>query len=364
MQSFFKRLIDVLTLGSDHPLRRLVAYYAFLGAIGFILYQFVPQVNDLFAVGTEDQLPDTPMVLQDGLTSSANTATVIPSGKPRLEFAIGTLIAFLSTIALMLPVAWVYMSVARDKKHNQAVAQTLLMLPLVVAGVVMTVSNSLALAFSLAGVVAAVRFRTTLTDTRETVFIFLAIAVGFAAGVQVLSVAVMLSVLFNFMLLFIWRTDFGRSVLDPSAASQWTEPLTELAKKNGADVPDRDIVLALSPKKVDALAERFNRINKMMGSNGGKPRYNAVATIRTSKVAEAQRKVENALDDSTKRWRLDEVVTNTGKPSVVHYLVKTRKSVGRDGLITAIRANAAGVVDDIEVELGETAVKEREKVGQ
>jgi hypothetical protein len=195
------------------------------------------------------------------------------------------------------------------------------------------------------------------------VFIFLAIAVGFAAGVQVLSVAVMLSVLFNFMVLFIWRYDFGRSVLDPSPSAQWTEPLSELAKKNGADVPDRDLVLALTPKKVDVLAERFNRINKMMGSNGSKPRYNAVATIQTTKITEAQRKVENALDDATKRWRLDEVITNTGKPSSLHYLVKTRRSVGRDGLITAIRANAAGVVDDIDVELGESAVKGREKAG-
>ena len=74
---FFKRLIDVLTLGSEHPLRRLVAYYAFLGAIGFILYQFVPQVNDLFAVGAEEQLVDKPMMLQDGLTSSANTSNGI-----------------------------------------------------------------------------------------------------------------------------------------------------------------------------------------------------------------------------------------------------------------------------------------------
>ena len=360
---FFKRLIDFLTLGSDRPLRRLVAYYAFLGAVGFILYQFVPQVHQMFRLGAVDQLPDSPQVLQDGLIGQTVTASPALTEAPRVQFLIGTLIAFLSTISLMLPVSWVYMSVAKEKKHNQAIAQTLLMLPLVVAGVVLIVQNSLALAFSLAGVVAAVRFRTTLTDTRETVFIFLAIAVGFAAGVQVLSVAIMLSVLFNFMILFIWRYDFGRNALDPSSTAQWTEPLAELTKKNGADIPDRDLVLALTPKKADVLAERFNRINKIMGSNGSKPRYNAVATIRTSKLTEAQRKVESTLDDATKRWRLDEVVTNTGKPSSIHYLIKTRKSVGRDGLVTAIRANAADVIDDIDIELGDAAVKEREKGG-
>jgi len=45
----------------------------------------------------------------------------------------------------------------------------------------MVVQNSLALTFRLAGVVAAVGFRTTLRDVRDVVFIFLVIAMGFAA---------------------------------------------------------------------------------------------------------------------------------------------------------------------------------------
>jgi len=67
--------------------------------------------------------------------------------------------------------------------------QVLIVLPMIVAGVVLIVSNSLALAFSLGGVVAAVRFRTNMSDSRDIVFIFLAIAVGFAAGVQDITIA-------------------------------------------------------------------------------------------------------------------------------------------------------------------------------
>ena len=61
-----------------------------------------------------------------------------------------------------------------------------------VTGIVLVVSNSLALAFSLGGVVAAVRFRTNLSDARDVVFIFLAIAVGFAGGVQEVTIALIL----------------------------------------------------------------------------------------------------------------------------------------------------------------------------
>src|SRR6185436_9700156 len=144
------------------------------------------------------------------------------------------------------PVSWVYMSTRPGRGHNQSVAQTLIFLPLVVAGIVLVMQNSLALAFSLAGVVAAVRFRTTLRDARDVVFIFLAIAVGFASGVQTLIVGALVSVIFNFTIILTWRYDFGRNVLDPTASAQWADPLQELAERRGNNkVPDRDLVLAL-----------------------------------------------------------------------------------------------------------------------
>ena len=45
-----------------------------------------------------------------------------------------------------------------------------------------------------------------------------------------------------------------------------------------------------------------------------------------------------------RRWRLDEVVTHTGKPSEIYYLVKLKKPVTRDDLLTAIRATAGDFI--------------------
>jgi hypothetical protein len=129
---------------------------------------------------------------------------------------------------------------------------------MIVAGVVLIVRNSLALAFSLGGIVAAVRFRANMSDTRDIVYIFLAIVVGFAAGVQVIMVALLLTMLFNFVLVALWRYDFGRPVLEPPRPRR-AEPLHDLAGTDhgGVPVPDRDLVLALTPKKAEALAERI-----------------------------------------------------------------------------------------------------------
>ncbi|HYV96270.1 MAG TPA: DUF4956 domain-containing protein [Gemmatimonadaceae bacterium] len=348
---FFKKLLDYLTLGSNRPIRRLIAYYAILGGVIFVLTHFFPVMDRLFSGERLDQLAKTPQLLQDGLTGAGNAATL--DAPARLDLALTTALVFLGAVVLMLPVSWVYMSAKKEKAHDQSIVQALIVLPIVVAGVVLIVRNSLALAFSLAGIVAAVRFRTNLGDARDVVFIFLGIAVGFAAGVQMLSVAILLSMVYNFVVLFIWRYDFGRNVLEPNQATQWVAPLNAMAKSGAAaPVADRDLVLALTPKKVQMLSERFNRVKAILGSNGKKPRYNAVLAVRTTSVSDAQKHVESVLESDTKRWRLDEIVTNEGKPSEIYYLVRTRREMASDDLVTRIRNGAAGLIESIDVEIG------------
>jgi hypothetical protein len=355
----FSRQIDFITLGSPRPVRRLTAYYVVLGIVGLVLFQFFPVVDGLLTGDRLIELAKAPALLQDGITTGQIPAPAVELGT-RFEFAMSTAFVFLSTLALMLPVTWVYMSARSGQGHNQSVVQALIVLPMIVAGVVLIVRNSLALAFSLAGVVAAVRFRTNLSDARDVVFIFLAIAVGFAAGVQVIMVALLLSMVFNFVLVLIWRYDFGRAVLEPTADSQWAKPLGDLAGKDqgGNAIPDRDLVLALTPTKVDALADRFDRVRTIMGPNRKKPRFDAVVSLTTSKLSEAQLAVEPVLDRVTKRWKLDEVITNTGKPSELYYLVRTRKSVSRAAMLTAIRGSANGSIDEADIEIGDALARE------
>src|SRR5204862_2745510 len=117
--------------------------------------------------------------------------------------------SMIGSVLLALPVAWVYTMTRKKRGYDQSVVQTLILLPALTAGVVVLVKYSLALAFSLAGIVAAVRFRTSLDDSKDAVYIFLATAMGLAAGVQ-LPVAAVISVMFNVLALILWYTDFGK----------------------------------------------------------------------------------------------------------------------------------------------------------
>jgi hypothetical protein len=347
-----RELIDVVTMRSDRPVRRLVAYYVILGVVVAILAFFFPgEIARIAAKGLGD-VPEGTTVLTDALSSPTSSGTFGLGSL--LGVVVTTIMILLGALVLMLPVTWVYMS-ARPSggQHNQNVVQTLIFLPLVVAGIVFIVQNSLALAFSLAGVVGAVRFRTTLRDTRDLVYIFLSIVVGFAAGVQSLAVGAVVSVIFNFVLIITWHYDYGRNMLMPTAAAQWSRPLQALASPTGDhQIPDRDLLLSLTPEKADALAERFDRVRDQIGKKK-KARYNSILTITTDNVPDAQKQVEEVLERMTKRWDLDEVITNVGKPSEIYYLTRLKKSIPKDVLLTAIHENADGIISSADLETGE-----------
>jgi hypothetical protein len=347
--------IDVLAQGSVRPLRRLLAYYAIVGLIVLGLTLLSPGLVLLIAGKGLRAAAGSEQVLEDGLSAAGPIVRGLGPGSLS-ELAVSTILILIGTLVLMWPVTWVYMSARSVPGHNQGVVQTLIILPLVVAGIIIIVQNSLALAFSLAGVVGAVRFRTNLRDTRDLVFIFLSIAVGFAAGVQSLAVGAIVSIVFNLVLLLTWRYDYGRNVLTPSAGSQWAGPLETLAIPGGdGQVPDRDLVLALTPAKADALADRFDRVRKTIGKNKKKSRFNALLTVTTDTLPEAQPAVEKVLEETTRRWKLDEVVSNTGKPSEMYYLTRLKKTVTRDEFLTAVYDRAGEVIETADLEIAEPA---------
>lgn len=358
--AYFKRVMDILTLGSDRPLRRLLTYYTVLAIVVAVLFHFFPYFDRLLS-GEHVQAITGSAVLQDALDGGKGKLVEV-AAQSRLDLILTTVLVMVSTLALMLPVSWVFMSARRTRDVSQHIAQTLIILPLVVCGIVLVVRASLALAFSLSGIVAGMRFRTVMRDVRDTVYILLGIGVGLAAGVQSLTVAAVLSVFFNLVVLLAWRYDFGRNVLEPTAASQWAEPLGDLAdnKVGEGPVPDRDLVLALSPKKAATLAKRFNRVRKIIGPTKKKPRFNAILSIITDTLSDAQARVEPVLDGLARRWRLDEVVTNEGKPCELYYLVGVRKSVTRERMLTAIQQSAGDKIIKADIEIGDAVEQERQ----
>src|SRR5215208_3420298 len=137
----------------DDPALRVAAYYAVLALLVALLWRWDPGrrvLLDTMPLGGE-------LLTTAGASrgSLANEAVADAAAGGPFRVAASTAMAIAAAVLLSLPVAWIYILTRQKKGYRQSVVQTLIVLPVVAAGIVVLVKNSLALAFSLAGIVAA-----------------------------------------------------------------------------------------------------------------------------------------------------------------------------------------------------------------
>ena len=117
--------------------------------------------------------------------------------------------AIIGAFLAAFPVTWVYMAVRSGEDYDQSLVNTILVLPMVVTGIVIIVQNSLALAFSLAGIAGAVRFRNSLKSSGDAIFILLAVGIGLSAGIGAVELAGVISIALNYTFAILWLTEYG-----------------------------------------------------------------------------------------------------------------------------------------------------------
>ncbi len=335
---------------AENPIARVIAYYVLLFAASALFIDLVPGGADLIYGGVQNTTAEISAGLQDALTQGQ---TPIFESRPGMPFT--EVFAMAAAFLLMLPVAWIYVMTRRRKGFRQSVVQTLVILPIVVAGVVFMVKNSLALAFSLGGIVAAVSFRNTLRDTKDAVYIFLATGVGLAAGIQSVSFAAALSITYNIVILLLWWTDFGRQAADLSRpiAQRRLERALALSNRTSAFVQlvDDQILKSLTPDQLDALSARALRRRARAPEDGPPtpPEKKPVEWRRLELQIQgsadvARRAAEPVLEGGAKRWEFLRAVPADGGGTKLQYRVRLKKSVPAESLVQSLRTGAAPYV--------------------
>jgi len=91
---------------------------------------------------------------------------------------------------LGIATAVIYRRTDHSQSSSRSFLNTLAMLSMVTCMVMIVIGNNVARAFSLVGALSIIRFRTAVKDTRDTAFVFLALAGGMAAGTTRLGLVV------------------------------------------------------------------------------------------------------------------------------------------------------------------------------
>lgn len=188
------------------PISIILSYYAFwIGATWFIVQQF-PGLSEYLPIGGIAELAESNYESFEPVYSRVERTILAPTGPIKLLFAI------IGSILAVVPVSWTYFITSRARKLDQSFLQTIVILPIVVTGIAMIVVNSIALAFSLAGVVAAVRFRFSLALPSDAMYIFVAIGIGLGSGIGAGGIALVISFAYVMATLAIWKLEYGKTM--------------------------------------------------------------------------------------------------------------------------------------------------------
>jgi len=126
-------------------------------------------------------------------------------------------------------VAWLYAWTHNGLSYSRSFVRSIVVLPVIVALVLMVLSNSLVTAFGLMAVLAIVRFRNVLRDTLDTTYLLASIVLGMACGTQRYTTAVIGCALMAAIFVYLRITDFGtRHSYDVVLNVNWTRPTAEL----------------------------------------------------------------------------------------------------------------------------------------
>jgi uncharacterized membrane protein HdeD (DUF308 family) len=285
-----------------YTVTRLIGYYVIAGGLLLLVSALLPQSSP---PGSSRSTP-VPGTMGGVLDWLRGTLAIFPDGAPTW---VDALFQMIGALALVAPIAFTYVRTRTRLKFDHSLVQTVIVLPIVVTAILVVVRDSLALAFSLAGIVAAVRFRNNLRESGDAVYIFGAIGIGFAAGIHALSVAAVLSIVFVVVELALWKfdvsADFGRT-------------FARLCLPSGAD-------LAEVPGEAEAP-----RPAPLAAAGDGKGTRLRIYVDRTEA---ARPLIETVLARDAKRWSFEaeEPAAERGAP-VLAYRVRPRKSVGLEGL--------------------------------
>ena len=199
---------------------------------------------------------------------------------------------------------------------------------------------------------AAVRFRNTLDDSKDAVYVFLATAIGLSSAVN-LPVAAVLSIGFNIVTLMLWYTDFGSAPveMDGRIAERRLSRAKNLAR-TGTFVArvDDEVLKNMTREQLEGIAERAWKRSQANNYTSEMPVVpeERILRVTTDNATALRRVLEPRLQEFTKSWRFGSM-ESTDAVSTLEYRIQLRKKTGPEDLLALVRAAGSTLVASADV---------------
>lgn len=217
---------------------RLILYFAILFGSLFATMLLKPGWLSLMPFGGTDAIEvagieiDSDSVIfsrEQFRTDGEAAEEVVPTPIQIGQIALFLAFSLAGAILVMLPITWTYIATKREVGYRRTFVRALIVLPVCATTIVLLIQDSLALAFGLAAMVAAVRFRVALEEAIDGIYIFSSICVGLAAGIGYLGIAIMMALFFSLTNAVLWGMNYGQNPIDDANRARKRAKLKDAA---------------------------------------------------------------------------------------------------------------------------------------
>ncbi len=312
----------------------IVAYYVALAVTLALTWRYSSAVRQLFTGTSLADLSAQAAAITRGVT---DTAVAVAAQSVAVQVQ-STLLTLAGALVTSIPVAWAYSLTRRRRGFEQSMVHILVLLPVAVAGMVALIQNSLALAFSLAGIVAVLRFRNALDDVKDGVYIFICVAIGISAAMGALTIGLLTSFVFNACVIVLWWLDFARRPTPGIRGG--IQKLMRLPRIHLRRLPNERRPVATDGTEAFASAARAWRSELDLSKHGAAAQKGHVTSslrVQTPAPDEARPFIEALLRERARRWRLVGVVPAGPDTFVLKYHISVRRAE-RGNLLDAVRS--------------------------
>jgi len=159
--------------------------------------------------------------------------------------------------AFGLLIATLYRYTHQSFSYSPDFVNTLIIITMVTAVVIMVIGNNLARAFGLVGAMSIIRFRTALKDSRDIAFVFFGLAAGMAAGAGNHLIGLVAVPMISLIILVLYWTTYGKAEQTDFLVRFWMVP-------GDVDEPVYQSVFSIYLTQYDLINIRSARLGQFL----------------------------------------------------------------------------------------------------
>lgn len=328
---------------------RVLAYFLLVAALLAAFWMAFPAVRPLMEVlGGDGQ------AMQQFDQAISSQGSGYAGGESLLVYGLLSALAILATLVFGPPLAWTYMVTKRQEGYEQTFVQMLIMLPVVVAAVVRVVQGDLALAFALAGIVAAVRFRTTVKDLKNAVFAFASIGIGLASGTGNWMLAGLFSLIFCLVVYGLWTTDIGgvrEMISSASRPMRLSEALVPGETHKSIVVGSREYARYLEGEELDGTIVHARHLARFVSADAlkSKSKYDTMMVVYADNPEAVPGLLSEPLKRFTSRHSQMDILEGPNESVALIYLLRLEDEADVGEFLEALGCDEDGVIKAAEL---------------